>query len=338
MKYRALLVLVCAASVISFPGAALGRVGAQATHAGFSHITIALTSDPTSLTPAVAVDMGFFKKYGIPASYTLFSSAGDAVTAAASGAVQLAGTLSELATVGTRAKGGYIQVLCVVDRTKKQVGFVGNSSIKSAQDVVGKTLGATFGQGNQLFALLYLQKHHIPLSQVHFVNVQPADTVAALAHGDIDGFFGFQPWLDRAGQAVPGAHVVNYSGDDGVYTLTLTMVATQNWLSANRAEAVAAMKALRDAANWIHSHPAQAVQEVQSVYHLDPTTAASIFGIQGYTFASPDSIKPLWDAAAYFWNYAKLGENISNPKAFVSAMIYDKAYKQVVKPVIKKKK
>jgi NitT/TauT family transport system substrate-binding protein len=288
-------------------------------------ITIGVSSDPTSLSLVVADKKGFFAKRGITATTRLFTSAGDALTAAVSGSVQLAGPVSDLTLLGTRAKGADVQAVGILDSTGKQVGLVGTRDITSADDLKGKTVGMTAGVAAQFFQVRYFAHYGLTDSSTKVVNIAPPDTVAALAGHQVDAFFGFEPWLSKASSAVPGAHVVAYSGAEDIYPLKLALAGTTSWLGKNVEATKAVLDAAADGAKWIAAHKSDAIDLAVSTYHLDEATATTLVQNQDFTVLSPSQLTSIYTDGATFLNDQKV-VSIPDPAGFVAEVINTKPF------------
>ena len=83
--------------------------------------------------------------------------------------------------------------------------------------------------------------------------------VAALERRDIDAFFLWEPWLDKAAQLVQGANVLARSGDDGVFTLVSYDYYSQGLID-DKPRALAATKALIEATDFCTSNPDEAAK------------------------------------------------------------------------------
>jgi NitT/TauT family transport system substrate-binding protein len=292
-----------AAATLALTSCAGSPGASSASSSGSSApIIIGLSSDPTALSPLVAAQEGFFQNHGLNVTTKLFTSAGDALTAAVSGSVQLAGTVSDLTLLGTKAKGADVQAIAVLDSTGKQVGLVGDADIKGPQDLVGKTVGMTAGVAAQFYQVLYFNKYGLNDSTTKVVNIAAPDTVAALAGNNVQAFFGFEPWLGKASSAVPGAHVVSYSGDDNIYPLKLALAGTSTWIAANPKEASAAIDAISDAATWISQNKDAAIKIASDAYHVDIPTATTLVNNQDYTVQSPSQLTDIYTQGATFLN------------------------------------
>jgi ABC-type nitrate/sulfonate/bicarbonate transport system substrate-binding protein len=81
--------------------------------------------------------------------------------------------------------------------SKGYVGVVSNS-IKSPQDLKGKTVATRIGSTGSWFVSEYLAKNGVPESEVTIKNLDNQILPAALCRGDIDGFFIWQPSGARA--------------------------------------------------------------------------------------------------------------------------------------------
>jgi ABC-type nitrate/sulfonate/bicarbonate transport system substrate-binding protein len=91
--------------------------------------------------------------------------------------------------------------------------------------------------------------------------------VAALERKDIDAFFLWQPWLDKAAQLVQGAKVLAGSGDDGVFILTSYDYYSQG-LMDDPERAKAATKALMEATDFCASNADEAAKVAGKAFRI----------------------------------------------------------------------
>ena len=150
--------------------------------------------------------LGYYEKAGIDVYPIDEPAGGDATTALVSGQVDGAmGYYNHTVDVASKGK----QVECVV-----QIGVAPghavmvptNSTIKSAQDWKGKTLGITETGSSTDFELQYIAKRAgVSADQFTRLGVGAGATfIAALQHGQIDGGITSQPTIGRlvsSGQA-----------------------------------------------------------------------------------------------------------------------------------------
>src|SRR5258705_9986097 len=84
--------------------------------------------------------------------------------------------------------------------------------------------------------------------------MQAAEMVAALERRDIDAFFLWQPWLDKAAELVQGAKVLAGSGDDGVFTLVSYDYYSPGLID-DKPRALAPTKTLMEATGFFPTNP-----------------------------------------------------------------------------------
>lgn len=279
---------------VSLVSAGLAATSANASSAAKAqptatkwHITVGTGIDASYAQDLVAVQKGFFKKYGIDATLKTFASGNDALDALIAGDIDITGS-SETGGIVRFAKGGKIYNAGLAAWSEKQVGIVGIGSINGPTDLYGKTVGFQTGSAGDFYFHRYVAKYKLDASKIKTVNVQPPDAIAALSRGDIQAYFLWQPWLDNGLSAVKGSHIVAYSGQDNVFLATSYLYYGQRIVS-NRRLAIAATKALVTACKWIQSHKADAAQIVADAYHL--TDADALKFITNFTYA------PRWTKA-----------------------------------------
>ena len=113
----------------------------------------------------------------------------------------------------------------------------------------------------------YMKKYNLPVDKIKVKLLQAPEMVAALERRDIDAFFLWQPWLDKAAQLVQGAHVLARSGDDGVFMLDLLRLL---FAGADRRHAarLAATKALMEATDFCTSNADEAAKLAGKAFRI----------------------------------------------------------------------
>lgn len=175
----ATLTASCAGSSTSSSGG-----GAQTLTVGFGP-----TKYPTSVNSIVSLaeSLGYYKKYGVNVKIDVISSTPALVVALQSGSVDVANIDPQsLLEVDSKGKTQFK----AVDSTLSNSGFVivGNSSIKSPADLVGKTFAIDApGSEDDDLTVAALKTLHVDSSRIHFVTIgAPADRATALVNGRVD--------------------------------------------------------------------------------------------------------------------------------------------------------
>jgi len=277
--------------------AACGSAAAQAP-AAKPKIIIATGIDPSFAHYVVAVKKGFFEKQGIDAELRSFDDGNVALDSILTGAADIGGT-SELGGIARIARGGKLYVMASGIQYADFFGLVGKKTIQKPKDLEGKIVGVPRGSGAHLYMAKYAAFHGIDLAKVNIKFLQAPESVAALARGDIDAFFLWDPWLTRAATSVPDTRIIARSGQDNVFRLN-TYVYFSERLVGNKELAQKAMRALIEGGDWAMANRTEASKLVGEAYRLPAADAEKIMEpIQWYIHFDPVFRASLLDAAEF---------------------------------------
>lgn len=268
MKPTCARTLSFAVAVLMVIGLAVAPAAAIAQPAATPLGSLVLGSgiDASYASIVVGVRKGIFKKHGIDADLKVFASGQEALDAVLTGQADFAGN-GQYNVPLVAAKGGNIKIIAEFESSNQQFGAVAKANINKPQDLIGKKVGTQFGTSPEYNYRLYLQKYGIDSKQVTLVNVQFAQLIPAIARGDIDAFFAFEPHLTRAIAAAPGVHLLHRSGDDGVMKLHVYAAVSQKVYS-NKDLAVAFIRGLAEAGTWANTHQDETAQLISDEFKL----------------------------------------------------------------------
>jgi ABC-type nitrate/sulfonate/bicarbonate transport system substrate-binding protein len=235
------------------------------------NVTVFLGTTPDYANLYVARDKGFFEKEGIKLDVRLFPSGSAATDGFRSGKVEFVASgeipamrLCELMNAKIVAPTGYdgfSPVLMV------------KNIIKSPEELRGKTLATRIGSSGEFFAELVQKKYNLQAGAFKLTNMEPADMVAALDRGDIDGFLWFSPFEERSA-TISGSKVrLLLRGAEVGYTNEVTLVA-RGELIAERPDLVKRfVKALVQGSDYAQNNPDETVNIVAAALKLDKKAA-----------------------------------------------------------------
>ena len=244
-------------------------------------LTLGVGIDASYASVVVAVQKGQMKKYGIDATLKVFPSGQEALEAVLTGQADFTGN-GQYNIPLVAAKGGNIKIIAEYERSDQQFGAVGKASINSPADLLGKKVGTQFGTSPDYYYHLYTKFYGLDESRITLVNLQFTQLVPALARGDIDAFFAFEPHLTRALDSVPGAKVIHRSGQNGVMPLRVYAGVSQKVYS-NPEMAVAFLKAMREAGDWANAHRDETARLLSQEFKIKPEDAKRFVGYFDYS-------------------------------------------------------
>jgi len=231
----------------------------------------------------IAVEQGFAKKHGLDAEYKIFEAGGMSVEAVVTKNAQVA-ICADLCLMIQRAKGGSFALVARTSYTDTELGIGAKASIKKPGDLVGKKIGYFKVSPGEVFFERYFKKHGLDPKGTTLLHIAPPEWLPALARGDIDAFFGWEPWLTKLPSVVPNGHVLARSGDDNVYRMEFGLVMDKAFLAQRPAVAERALAAVKDAVDFINSHPKETAQIVAKAYRISPQDAERYLKNNTYVF------------------------------------------------------
>jgi ABC-type nitrate/sulfonate/bicarbonate transport system substrate-binding protein len=186
----------------------------------------------------MAMEKGFYKEEGLDITYRLFPSGTTAFQAFQSGQgdIVLTGDLPSVQYF-FRAKGDY-RTIAAVERDSKGYVAVAGKDIKTAKDLVGKTVATRVGSSGSWFLSEYLTKNGVDPKTVTVKNLDTQVLPTALCGGDIAAFFIWQPVGSRALEICPDkAHYL--SDATGYIQGYLVAGARPEWLATPQGKDIA---------------------------------------------------------------------------------------------------
>jgi len=151
----------------------------------------------------MALDKGFYKEEGLDVTYRLFPSGTTAFQTFQSGQGDIVMT-GDLPSVQYffRVNGNY-RTIAALERDAKGYVAVAAKEIRSAQDLVGKTIATRVGSTGSWFISEYLRKNNVDPAKVTVKNLDTQVLPTALCGGEIAAFFIWQPVGSRTLEICP---------------------------------------------------------------------------------------------------------------------------------------
>jgi sulfonate transport system substrate-binding protein len=212
----------------------------------------------------VAVNGGFLTKQGVDAQLKVFDSSPQALQALVARQADVS-MQTEPPQLATRAKGGkVVQVMTGWISSRNAAGVVAGKVIARPEDLVGKTVATQRGSGSNYHMVTFLSNHHIPLDKVTIKYMAAPDQIPALARGDVQAFFSWEPYASRGAQSVPDAKILTWAQDDGI-EFRDNVVMREDFAKDEKDTAVRVVKGLIATADWMQANPREASKIANSV-------------------------------------------------------------------------
>ena len=148
------------------------------------------------------------------------------------------------------------------------------SAIKSPKDLKGKKIAVVKGSYAHHLLLLVLQKGGLTANDIELINLSQADIVTAIVNGNIDAAAVLEPLVTKL-TTQGSVHVL--ADGTGIKKGILVIIATNDFITKNRAKTKAVLKAYQRGAAFIKAHPQDAAQLIAADVNLTPDLLLTVF-------------------------------------------------------------
>jgi len=239
-------------------------------------VVIATLIQPSSGLIIVAAENGFFQDNGLDAVYQTHSLGVHALQAVLNGKADIA-VAADIPFMFAVMKGGDIAIFATIYKSRRDLALMTMSDrgIAAPKDLVGKTIGATFGTNLQFFLDAMLMANGIPEEKVTIVDLKPSELVNALQTGKADAVTVFPPYMEEL-QGIFGSRAVIFFGED-LYTSRYNLIAKRDYLKKHPDTARKVLMALREAEQYAKKNPPQAYEIIGRHLKLKAHDVAEMF-------------------------------------------------------------
>jgi NitT/TauT family transport system substrate-binding protein len=231
---------------------------------GHGAVTVAVAPAPDMAPLILAVKKGFLEKQGLRAQLKVFDSSPKGVEALVAQQADITQN-TEPPHLAARARGGKVVQVMTAYVTGLTNGIVVNGgAIKSVGDFEGKKLAVQRGSGSNFHLAWFLDRHKIPMDKVTVVYMAVPDQVAALARNDVHAIFGWEPFLTRAVETLPGAKLWARAVNDGL-EFRGNVLMREDLARNDKDTAVKIVKGLIETTDWMNANLRAAAKIVNEV-------------------------------------------------------------------------
>lgn len=236
-----------------------------------SQKAIAATGLDTYYVPfAIAADKKIFEKYGLDFAYKPFDDGSAALDAVITGNADMGGS-NQVGALTRWDRGGRLFPVAVLDWSDTLHGLCVRAGINKPEDLIGKTIAYPQFTSGHYFFYYYSRKYNLPLDKIKVKVVPAPETVAAMARGDIDAFFLWEPWPTKAMQLVKGAHMLAWAKDEGLNFKVY--IYYSEGLVNDRERALAVTRALIEATDYCAANPSEAAKSAAKAFRISDSEA-----------------------------------------------------------------
>lgn len=277
---------------------------AQPAESATLHIGAGLDVESTPLLYASAT--GLFQKHGLSATVEKIPGGGTAIAAAVAGGALQIGKASTLALIVAHARNIPFVLLAPaaaysIEKPDLPLIVATESALRSARDLNGKTIGVVSLNPTMRYATqAWVDQNGGDSSTIHFVELSPTETAAAIAQGRIDGAPLSDPALSAA-MATGKVRALGYPYNAiGRHFELADWFATAQWVAQNRATAQSFAQVVYDANTYVGSHERAATPVIAQYVGISTDVLAKMHNPERMRYFDPALLQPLIDLAAKY--------------------------------------
>lgn len=224
-------------------------------------LVLGIVMVPSMGNVILANQAGFFRDEGLDVTFQTYQTGQAAVTDMLAGKIDLALT-ADTPIALEALKGARFDVLATTYESGGFLMMIGrrDHGIKKPSDLAGKRLGTVFGTTADYTQDSILAIHGVDPKSVVRVNLAPAQTVDALAAGEVDAVTIWAPYSLELTKRLGAAAVV--LSDDTVSLTTLNLVSREGLVKQHPAEIRRMLAAIERANSLARTDPDRAVRNL----------------------------------------------------------------------------
>jgi NitT/TauT family transport system substrate-binding protein len=224
----------------------------------------------------VADKKGFFKEQDLTVKNRLVQAGPDIgpLIAGGSAPVSFETNITVIIVQASGVPAIIVAPLANIAGTQAVVGRKG-LKLKSAKDLEGKRIGMIRGAGVLIAIRSMAKELGVDINKIKFINMAPADQVAALSKGDIDAMAAWEPWVTK-GIAAGGvflfsgkkADLPEKKGSVDWMDFHTTIQVTRDFLKKNPETIKRMLRALKKATDFVNENRNEAIDLLSPVLNL----------------------------------------------------------------------
>lgn len=245
----------------------------------------------------IADKRGIFKRQGLTVKNRLVQAGPDIgpLIAGGSAPVSFETNITVIIVQASGVPAIIVAPLANIAGTQAVVGRKG-LKLKSARDLEGKRIGMIRGAGVLIAIRSMAKELGVDINKIKFINMAPADQVAALSRGDIDAMAAWEPWVTK-GIAAGGvflfsgkrANLPEKNGRVDWMDFHTTIQVTRNFLQKNPETIKRMLRALKTATDFVNERRSEAINLLSPVLHLSKAELRDMMNRNTYSMVVDNS-------------------------------------------------
>ena len=310
MKNKLTAVLATGVLMTSMVGCSSTSKEAELTDLTITHVTSPLNV-PSIIQKTNNVFADEFKANGkdVTINYAEITSGADQTQALASGDVDVLYAVGGTSVISAAANGADIKILNMYSRSPEAFCMYSHdASIKSAEDLRGKTIAGPTGTNLHQLLVAYLEKAGMTIDDVNFVNMKIPEARAALETKDIDVALLAGPTAYQAQK--DGYNLV--TNGKGLTDAVIAVAVTEKFYNEHKEDLEIFKQAEANIIKYMNENHDEAMEIVAKELDLDKAAVEEMYKQYDFSIETTDADKKAFQNVADFMLKTEMIENEVN--------------------------
>lgn len=325
MKLKKILASILAVGVLTT--SVLGCASSSNTSAGttedktLSELTITHVTSPLNVPSIIQKNKNIFtdklSKDGntVEVKYAEITSGADQTQALASGDVDVLYAVGGTSVVLAAANGADIKILNMYSRSPEAFCMYSvDETIKSAEDLRGKTVAGPVGTNLHQLLVSYLEKAGMTIDDINYVNMSIADAKAALDGGSVDAALIAGPTAYKANKQ--GYNLVTNGA--GLTDAVIAVAVREDFYNEYKDELELLIDAQEDIIKYINENHDETMEIVATELDLDKEAVEEMFAQYDFnTNVTEEDRKAFKNVADFMYETKMIEEQVNTDDLFI---------------------
>jgi sulfonate transport system substrate-binding protein len=252
-------------------------------------VSIAYTSNSTSLLIHIALKKGFFREEGLEVSPMMYSVGKAALNAVLEGKADI-GAATETPTMFAITKGSKIYITAIIETSNNNEQIVARKDhgIVTPADLKGRKIGVALGTAAEFYLDSFLASKGINKKGVRIINSKPDEAVNSLLEGKLDAVAVWHPYVAIMKKKL--AEKATIFRDEKIYTENFCVIAKDTFVRERPDAIKKVLRALIKAEEFVKNRPAESVDILAELMGTDLILAKEIMDIHDYRVTLDQSL------------------------------------------------
>ncbi len=255
-----------------------------------AHVTVAYSPFESTALVWIAEDQHYFTENNLKISFRKYDSGAESLDGMLNGEADIVVGATEFPLVGRVLKKKRPRVIGSIDKGEF-IYLIGRKDrgIKKPSDLKGKKVGTTIGTIAEFHLGRFLDLNGLSSNDITLVDLKkPEEWVNSVADGDVDAVVTAQPYARSAKERLGGnAFFRSVQSEQPLFALAMS---TDEWIAKNPDVAVEFLRALKEAEEYLITHPAESKAIVRKRLNLEEAYMDQVWSQNKFSLSLDQSL------------------------------------------------